>query len=125
MRRLGILLAGSLLFWGLTAGLAYLLWENQREVALGYSLTALALCLIPAAGTMLWIHWSAMNAPDQQLVTALGGTGIRMFFVLGVGWMLSSQVAFFGRQTFWIWLLLFYLFVLALEMILLVGRKEA
>ena len=123
MRRIAVLLFGTAFFWGLTAGLGYLALEEQRDVILGYSLTSLVLCLIPAIGTMLWVEWSAIQAPEQQLATVLGGTGVRMFFVLGVGWILSSNVAFYQQQSFWIWLLVYYLFILGLEMYLLVGRK--
>jgi hypothetical protein len=119
IRRVRILLVGSLVFWGLTAGLAYLVWEDQREVVVGYSVAALTLCLVPATATLVWILWNASPSPDQQMVAVLGGTGVRMFFVLGAGLVMTSQVAFFQRRSFWIWLLVYYLFTLTLEMILL------
>ena len=122
---LGILLTCSVIFCGLSAGLVFLLWENQRVVVLAYSFTALALCLAPAVATMLWIHWSAIHARDQRLVVALGGSGLRMLFVLGSGWLLNGTVEFFGRRSFLLWLLVMYLFVLGLEIFLLIRSADS
>jgi hypothetical protein len=120
-----VLVAGSLFFWAIAAGLAYLLWEDHRSVVLGFSATALALCLLPAMGTLLWAQWSLQRSPEQQLTAILGGTGLRMFLVLAAGFGLSRQVAYFQPGGFLIWLLVFYLFILALEMILLVGSRDS
>jgi hypothetical protein len=48
----------------------------------------------------------------------LGGTGLRLFFVLGAGLVLTGAVPYFQLQSFWVWVLVFYLFTLALEMLL-------
>ena len=124
IRRLVILVCGSLGFWVLAAALAYLVWEDHRDLLLGYSATAFLLCLLPAVATMLWAHWALNQSPEHQLATILGGTGVRMFFVLGVGLLLTSQVAYFQRQGFWMWLLVFYLVILTLEMILVAGSRS-
>ena len=124
IRRLVVLVICSLAFWALAAGLAYLVWEEQRDVLLPHSGVAFLLCLVPAVATMLWSHWGLDQSPDQQLVSILGGTGVRMFFVLGAGLFLTSQVAFFQDRGFWMWLLVFYLFILTLEMLLLVGGRS-
>jgi hypothetical protein len=123
--RLLVLLLGSLAFWGVTAGAVYFLAEDHRDVVLGFSGTALVLCLVPAVGTMVWACWGLSRSAEHQLAAVLGGSGIRMFFVLGAGLLLTSQVPYFQPRSFWIWLLVFYLFILTLEMVLLAGRQNA
>jgi len=54
----------------------------------------------------------------------LGGTGVRMFFVLLAGWMLYQYVPYYQQQSsFLIWLGVGYLFVLALDMTLLLASR--
>jgi hypothetical protein len=55
----------------------------------------------------------------------LGGTGVRMAFVLGTALLLHFTVPSFQKQGFWVWLLIFYLFTLALEMVLIVKGNPA
>ena len=132
IRNLGILAAGAVAFWAALAGLAYLTWGRlfadsglNFETALGHSVTALLLCLVPACLTMLWVGWGPNKTPDQQVVAVLGGTGVRMFAVLGVCLLLTETVPYFQRPGFLIWVLLFYLFTLALEMVLLLRGRQA
>jgi hypothetical protein len=121
-RRLAWFLAGSLAFWAVAAGLAFVLWDG---VAVAYSSAAAALCLLPSVVTFLWTARGLAQSPEQQLLAALGGTGVRMFFVLGAGLLLTHTVPYFAerQQSFWFWLLVFYLFNLALEMSLLVAGR--
>jgi hypothetical protein len=124
-RRLAGFLAAAVVVWVLAAGLAYFRW-GEAEVA--YCSVAALLCLLPSLGTLLWAAWGQNQSPEQQLTAVLGGTGVRMFFVLGTGLLLTNTVPFFAEhpQGFWLWLLLFYLVDLALEMTFLVaGRAEA
>jgi hypothetical protein len=132
IRNLGVLAAAALAFWAVLAGLAYLSWGHvfansdlPYEVALGHSITALLLCLVPAALTMLWATWGRTQSPEQRVVAVLGGTGVRMFVVLGVCLLLTSFVPYYQHASFWIWVLLFYLFTLALEVVLLVRGRPA
>jgi hypothetical protein len=121
-RRLGLMVAGSLLAWLLVAYPARALWGWQ---AVAYSAVALGLCLVPTLGTLAWGGWALDQAPEQQVVMLLGGTGVRMAFVLGAGLALTSLVPGYFEQSFWVWLLVFYLFTLALEMVLLVAGRPA
>jgi hypothetical protein len=121
-KRVITLIGGSLLAWALLAYPARHLWGDS---ALVYSAVAVALCLVPTAATMLWAGWALRQSPEQQLVMVLGGTGVRMGVVLGAGLVLTSFVPFFGQQSFWLWLLLFYLITLTLEMVLVVGGGPA
>jgi hypothetical protein len=121
-KRVGLLITVTLTAWALIAYPARLLWGDD---ALVYSAVAAALCLVPTALTMLWAGWATRQSPEQQLMMVLGGTGVRMGVVLGVGLMLYSWVPLFGQQSFWVWVLLFYLLTLALEMVLVVKGQPA
>jgi hypothetical protein len=55
----------------------------------------------------------------------LGGTGVRMFFVLAGALLLYFLVPYFQNQkTFWMWVLISYLFTLALEMTLILSPAQ-
>jgi hypothetical protein len=122
MKRVGILVACTFLLW---AAAAYPAWLLGGEQTLVYSAVAVALCLTPTALTLLWAEWSSLQSPEQQLTMVLGGTGVRMGFVLGVGLLLYTQLPYFQQQSFWLCLLIFYLFTLALEMVLVVRSRVA
>jgi len=119
-KRVGTLIVGTLILWVVVAYPAFLL---GGESGLLLSASAAGLCLIPTALTLLLDGWSGGQPPEQQLVVAMGGTGVRMGVVLGAGLLLYLTVPFFARQGFWLWILLFYLFTLALEMVLIVRGK--
>lgn len=127
-RRVAALVVGSLAFWVVVVYPARWLGD---DLALGYSSATLALCLVPAAVTLAWACGSASRLPEQQLLLALGGTAIRMFVVLSGALLLYLSMPYFqqpgllGLPGFWLWLLLFYLFTLALEMGLLLAGGSA
>jgi hypothetical protein len=122
MKRVVTLVIGTLALW---AAAAYPGWLLGGEEALALSAVALTLCLVPTTATLLWAEWATRQSPEQQLTMVLGGTGVRMGLVLGVGLLLYTLVPFFGKQSFWVWLLVFYLFTLALEMVLVVRSRSA
>ena len=73
-----------------------------------------------------WGRRTLAASPEQQIVAVMGGTGVRMFAVLMAGWALWSGVSYYGDSSFWNWLLVSYLFTLALEItLLLTGRPAA
>jgi hypothetical protein len=120
IKRLGLLIGGTLLFGAIVACIAY--WLGA-ERGLAFSGVGLAICLIPATVTMLLAEWSFRKSPDMFLMAVLGGTGVRMFIVLGVFWVLSQSQPYFQDMGFVLSVLVFYLFTLALEMaVLLTGR---
>jgi hypothetical protein len=96
------------------------------DSALVFLGTGLLLCLVPAVITLVWGEWALGQSPDRQLILVLGGTGVRMAFVLLAGWGLFQYVPYYQRQaSFLIWLVVSYLFTLALDLIvLLAGRPE-
>jgi hypothetical protein len=123
IKRLGLLLAGSFLFWALLAFPAFFL---GGEVALAYSAIAAGLCLAPALVTMVGADWAFHRSPDLYLTIILGGTGLRMFVVLGAALAVLHNLPYFQQGGFLPWVLVFYLITLALEtVILLAGRTKA
>ena len=120
MRRLGILVAGSLLLW---LALVYPARQLGGDEAIFLSAVALALCLVPALATMAWAL-RAGTTPEAQLLMMLGGMGVRMGIVLGGGLLLTHLFPEHFPAAFWIWLVVFYLFVLGLEMSLLVRGSK-
>lgn len=120
MRRLGILVIGSLLLWVALVIPGRLLGGDE---AVFLSSVALALCLIPAVATMAWAL-RAGTSPEAQLLMILGGTGVRMGIVLGGGLLLTQLLPEQFPSVFWIWLVVFYLFILGLEMTLIVRGSK-
>src|SRR5437588_221513 len=82
----------SAAFWLLLALPARRLGGGDAAVV--YSGTALALCLVPAVVTLLWAGWALDKSPEQQLTLVLGGTGMRLFVVLGSAWALFASVPY-------------------------------
>ena len=105
--------------WVLLYFPARYVWGQEAAV---YSLVAAGLCLVPTSLTLAWATRKVGRSADQQMLLVLAGIGVRMTFVLGVGLALSLAVPYFQQQSFWVWLLVFYLFTLGLEMVLLRGR---
>jgi hypothetical protein len=123
IRRLLLLLSGTLAFWVLVGIPARLL---GGDAALVYSGTALLLCLVPAAITLAWADRALQGTIDKQLVLVLGGTALRMITVLGAAWVLYEWVpAYRASGGFWIWVLVAYLFTLVLEMTLMLAGRPA
>jgi hypothetical protein len=123
-KRLLVLVGGSLLFWLLVAIPARYLGGGDAAVV--YSLSAVAICLIPTVGTLYWGTRTVDGPAEQQLALVMGGTGVRMFFVLLAGLALYKLVPYYeAHEGFWIWLLVFYLFTLGLEMFLLLYGRSA
>ncbi len=119
-RRLILLVAGCLAFWGM---LAYPTFRLGTIQALTDSAIAAGLCLLPAVGTLTLGYFTVSGKPHDQLWVVLGGTGIRMGTVLGLGLILSWLNPHFQQVGFWAWVLVFYLFTLGLELVLLVSGK--
>jgi len=120
MRNLGILVVGSLLFW---LALIFPARKLGGDEGVFLSTVALGLCLIPAVATMAWAL-RAGTSPESQLLMILGGTGVRMGIVLGGGLLLTRLLPDHFPSAFWIWLVVFYLFTLGLEMTLLVRGSK-
>jgi hypothetical protein len=122
IQRLLLLLGGSIAFWLLVALPARHLGGGDAAVV--FSGTAILLCLVPMAVTLLWGEYALKRSPDQQLILVLGGTGLRMALVLVGGWTLYQWVPYYhGHESFLLWLVVAYLFTLALDMTLLLAGR--
>lgn len=116
------LMIGTLAVW---AVIAYPARRFGGEQALLDTLTAMLLCLAPASLTLAWADRALRGKPEEQLLFMLGGTGIRMIFVLGAGLLLYYSVEPFQHPGFWLWVLLFYLMTLAGELVLMLSGRAA
>ncbi len=117
-QRVLTLIVSATAFWVLTAIPAKHL--GGGNLALIYSGTAMLLCLVPGVVTLLWAGWFAGTNPQQLVLVALGSTGVRLFGVALAGLLLAQMVPLYQEQNgFLVWLLVFYLFTLTLEMVLL------
>ena len=122
IRQLGQLWAGSLLFWLVVALPAAAL---LGATALLDTSVACGLCLVPMTLTMLWCHWAFGSSPEQQLAAVMGGTSVRMLVVAGGGIGLYFATDALARPAFLVWVVVFYLVTLALEVVLVVRRQNA
>lgn len=121
-RQAALLIGGTLSLWLLAAYPASRLGGDQ---ALVHSAVAMALCLVPAVLTLVVANWACSQASEQHLLLVLGGSGVRMFGVLSACLLLSTYAPYFQPLAFWIWVLVFYLYVLGLEVFLLVLGRMA
>jgi hypothetical protein len=119
-KRLLILIAGVAAFWLLLALPArHLGGGDDAVIQAGF---AALLCLVPAVVVLIWADWAFRQTPEQRLYAVLGGGAIRMFFVLGAAFTCVEVIGWFrGPGGFWIWIGVFYLFTLALEIALLLA----
>lgn len=120
MKRVLLLAAGGLGLWLVLLVPAWRLGEN----AVLQSSVALAICLVPALATMLWANRLWKQAPDMQLLAALGGSGIRIGATLGVGAFLYFRYPETFTAAFWGWVVLYYLVVLGLEIFLIIRPND-
>jgi hypothetical protein len=119
---LGQLWAGTALLWLATALPA---WLIAPETGLVDITVASLLCLAPMTATLLWCHYSFRADPEQQLLAVLGGTGVRLFVVLLGSIGLFYAVEALARPIFLVWVVVFYLATLTLEVVVVVRRQNA
>jgi len=58
----------------------------------------------------------------------MGGTGIRIFVVMGIAYFMNQSIPYLRQErtpSFWTWLLLSYMFTLAVETVMLVSGQSA
>lgn len=121
-RKIGLLILGAAIFWVLT-GLP-VKWVTGDEKTLVLSGAAMLLCLVPGVLTLVWAHFATDG--DQQTLMVLGSTGLRLFGVLAAALFLYWTVPpFEGSLAFLLWLVVDYLFTLAVELFLLLHPRSA
>jgi hypothetical protein len=119
-----LLVGGAAAFW-LLVGLPAR-WLGCGDKALVFSGTAVLLCLPPMAATLVWAQWAQRHSPHDQWIMVLGGTGMRVAFVLVGGMVLYFAVPYFNDEiAFWIWVLVVYPCALALDVALTVAGRPA
>ena len=109
--------------WALTGVPArYMLDE---ELTLIHSGTAMLLCMVPGIIILAWADWAFRHDNEQQLLMILGGTGLRLFGVLAVAMLLYFNVPpFRAALGFLVWLVVYYLFTLTMELLLLLQARS-
>ncbi|MFT5325664.1 MAG: hypothetical protein ACI8P0_003535 [Planctomycetaceae bacterium] len=107
----------SLVFALLLAGPAWLVAETKGLIGLGVSAV---LCTIPGC---LVVAFKRL-AGESQATLVLAAGGLRMFFVLLGALGAKFVVSGYGLKEFFVWLILFYLFTLALETKSLVAASD-
>jgi hypothetical protein len=119
---LALLIAGGLVSWLVVFYPARLLWGDSAVV---FSVVALLLCLAPAIVTLIWSQRAFQGTAEQQLLAVMGGTAVRMLFVVGAALVLFLSSNYFHEHSFLIWVVVFYLITLTLEMYVLVSGRSA
>lgn len=119
VRQLAYLVGGVLFLWvvAVVPGRFALGEEAVHESA-----AAAGLCLLPAVATLIWAQ-RAGTSLEARLLLMVGGTGLRLLFVLAGGFGLTRLLPDWFGWTLWIWLMVFYIFTLGLETTLLVKSK--
>ena len=120
--RVLFLVAAAAAFWvvlGLPAR------HFSGDEALIHAGVAVLLCLVPGVLTLLWAGWAYGQNPQQELLAAMGATGVRMFGVLLVTLLLNQGVAMFHRPAFLLWVAGAYCYLLAVEVFLLLRGRAA
>ena len=102
------LVVASLVFALVLAGPAWLVAGDKGLVGLS---VAAVLCTLPGC---LVVEFKGLVG-DSQATLVLAAGGLRMFFVLLGALMAKFVVEGYGLKEFFVWLILFYLFTLALE----------
>jgi hypothetical protein len=120
VRSLTVLVGGALAAWLLAAVPAR--WLGGDE-ALLLSGVAFLLCLVPTALTLAWCHTALGGSPEQQLLAVLGGSGVRMLFVIAAALVLFHTTEVFHRRGFLLWVIAAYLVTLTLEVVLVARRQ--
>jgi hypothetical protein len=122
-RRVLTLIGAVAAFWLLVALPARHFGGGDDAVV--QSALAALLCLVPATAVIIWADWAFRKGAEQQMYAVLGGGGVRLFFVLGAGFLLSEVAGWYrGQMGFWVWLGVFYFFTLALEVGLMLAARQ-
>lgn len=111
------LLLASAAWWGLWSGPAF--WLGGREGILTLTLAGV-LCVVP--GLIVLGMVSRFSGPDMRAWAILIGTGLRLAFVLA-GVLLASKWGGWNFRGTWFWIVVFYLFVLLVETLLVLKSQ--
>lgn len=121
IRRLLKLAGATIAFWTVTA-IPASYWG--RPNALATSAVAATLCFMPTAVVIVWARWARHKSGDQNVLMLVGGMGLRMTTVLLGAWLLTGVKGISDFQNMGPWLVVFYLFCLALEIAVVIGEQN-
>jgi hypothetical protein len=108
-----LLIGGSLAVAVVGALMATSAWG---EAVIWPCAVAMAICLIPATITLVVSERALSWRPEHQVAVIMGGTGLRMFVVAILTFVLSRQVVWLNEESgFMMWVLAFYGLTLGLE----------
>jgi hypothetical protein len=121
--RLLVLIVGSAALWLLLGLPARHL--GGGDDALTYAGVAALLCTLPMAVSLFVTTRIAARNPQMLAIAVLGATGARMFLVLVGGLIAAAANPFYGQPAFWLWLVVFYMATLALDVGLLLASRPS
>ena len=113
--QLSVLVIGGVGLWALLAGPAWLLAGTIGLIGLTISAV---LCLSPA---LVAVGFDKLFTPSQS-VLFLVSTGLRFGLILASALVAKVSRPEFGLLEFYVWLIVFYLFTLAVETWLLLRK---
>jgi hypothetical protein len=122
MIRVVILIVASLVY-SLVAAMVVQASGGQNVWVL--ALTACGLCLVPAVFSYGLTVFLARRSPEEQVISVLVGTGLRLVIPFAVGLILQDASASFrqpSKSALWLWVLVHYPVTLFLEVVLLASR---
>lgn len=120
--RIGLLLLGMALFWGIAAGIAAAVSGVGHWMP---SAVAAVACGLPAVGTLVFVGKMESRSAIESLGAVLAAPLIRLIGSLALGgmvWIAVPAIRGTTKAEFWFWLAGFYLAALALETGLLLSR---
>lgn len=106
--------------WLLVASAAWLM--DRPWIVLGSGVAAL-LCLFPGVLVLFLAHRLAIDEAGKTLVLSIGGSFLRLVFVLGGGLALYNSFSEFTIWTLIVWLVPFYVITLLVESRLLLAAQ--
>ena len=113
--QLSVILIGGVGLWALLAGPAWMLAGTMGLIGLTISAV---LCLAPA---LVSVAFDVLFAPSQNVLFLIS-TGLRFGLVLASALVAKVSRPEFGIVEFYAWLIVFYLFTLAVETWLLLRK---
>jgi len=116
MKGIALYVVGSLVIWAVLAIPATIWLDANAALMAG---AALFLCLVPGVVTLYWVQTVGRRSPELLMLAVLGGTFVRLLTAMGGGLVLFLAFPAYFSIAFWIWLAVFYLFTLAVEIAML------
>ena len=123
VRGIGWLVGVAAAAWAVSVGPA---WYAAGSPGPWISLLAGGVCLGPAIGTWAAAYWSIGQPQNRQLVTALGGSAVRLVVVLTAGGALLAAKEYLRENwvLFVVTGVVYYLATLTTETVLFVRYRQ-